>query len=299
MIRLLPLLLLAAASPAPFAVGTRGFATLQAAVDAIGGGTGTIVVAPGIYRQCAVQTAGRVTFRAAAPGKAVFERAICEDKAGLVLRGRGSHVDGLVFRGYAAADSIGAGIRTETGDLLVTNATFLDSELGIIGGTRNTQRVTIDRSTFSGLGRCRPDNCSHSLYLTSGTVTVTRSRFERGRGGHYVKLRAPRAIITDNSFDDSGGRMTSYMIDLPEGATGTIARNAFVQGGAKDNAGGMIVVRAEFLTYPSAGLSVSDNDATIVAQQPRGTSFVVDYSGDRLAIGANRLGEGVRRFEAR
>ena len=306
MLRFLPLFLLgAAASPAPFSVGEHGFVRLQDAVNAIGDGEGTIVIAPGVYRQCAVQEAGRIVFRAAVPGRAVFEGVACEDKAGLVLRGRGSVVDGLVFRGYAVPDKDGAGIRTETGDLLVTNATFLDSELGIMGGARLpegprrvNQRVTIDRSTFSGLGRCRPDNCSHAVYLWTGTATITRSRFENGRGGHYVKLRTPDVVLTDNSFDDSGGRMTSYMIDLPEGATGLIASNTFVQGAAKDNSRVMIAVRAEFRTYPSAGLRIEGNQATI-APGGRPTAFVADWSGEPLAIAGDRLGAGVTRLVER
>ncbi len=301
MIRILPLLLLiGAASPAPYTVDGRGFDRLQEAVNAIGGGEGTIVVAPGVHRDCAVQEAGRITYRAAVAGRAIFERVACEQKAGLVLRGRGSRVEGLVFRGYAVPDGNGAGIRTETGDLHVSNSTFLDSEQGILGGDRNVQRITIDRSTFADLGRCRPDeNCSHSLYLTSGTVTITRSRFERGRGGHYVKLRAPRASVTDNSFDDTGGTRTNYMIDLPEGATGLIARNVFVQGPQKENPTAMIVVRAEQSTYPSDGLRIEDNEARIAPGQPRPTTFVVDFSRDRLALGVNRLGARVKALEVR
>jgi hypothetical protein len=299
------MLLTAANAPAPFTVGTRGFSTLQAAVDAIGDGIGTIVIAPGIYRQCAVQTAGVVTFRAATPGTAILEAKSCESKAGLVLRGRGTNVEGLVFRGYSVEHKDGAGIRIETGDLMVTGSRFFDSELGIMGGARAPdgprwvrQRVTIDRSTFSGLGRCRPDNCSHAIYLWTGTARITHCRFEKGRGGHYVKLRTPVVAITDNQFDDSGGSMTSYMIDLPEGARGVIGGNTFVQGAAKDNPGALIAVRAEFLTYPSAGLLVRDNNATVV---PGGlpATFVADHSGERLAIGPNRLGAGIRPFARR
>ena len=77
-------------APAPFRVTEtgRGFSRLQDAVNAIGAGAGTIAIAPGTYRQCAVQTAGRVAFRAVTPGTAVFDGVACEDKAALVLRGR-------------------------------------------------------------------------------------------------------------------------------------------------------------------------------------------------------------------
>ena len=71
---LLPLLvipLLCAPAPAPAQSGDapyviadsgRGFGRLQDAVDAIGEGEGTIRIAPGYHRDCAVQTAGRIAF---------------------------------------------------------------------------------------------------------------------------------------------------------------------------------------------------------------------------------------------
>jgi hypothetical protein len=290
----------AMAGSAPFTVGDRGFGSLQDAVNAIGDGEGVIQIAPGVYRQCAVQEHGRITYRAIQPGTVTFEKRACENKAGLVLRGRAARVEGLIFRDYAVEDHNGAGIRAEQGDLLVTNSMFLDSEQGIIGGARQpdgprrvSQRITIQDSTFSGLGRCRPDNCSHSIYLWTGTATITRSRFENGRGGHYIKLRTPMVSITDNSFDDTGGTSTSRMIDLPEGATGVIAGNTFVQGAHKDNAWEMIAIRAEFKTYLSAGLRIEDNIASLAPGQRIKPSFVVDWSKEQLVLGANRLADGI------
>ncbi len=302
-------LLLALAAPAaaqsggPFTIAETGqrFAHLQDAVDAVRTGRATILIAPGVYRECAVQGGGVITFRAATPGTAVFERTACEDKAVLVLRGSGSAVDGLVFRNIRVPDGNGAGIRTEIGDLLVTNSMFLDSQEGILGGNPSRQRITIDRSTFAGLGQCdETEDCAHSVYLgLDGEVTITNSRFERGRGGHYVKVRAPRVTITDNSFDDTQGRKTNYMIDLPEGAQGLIARNAFVQGAGKENHSGLIVVAAEKRTFPSAGLRIEGNDARLAPGAPTNPAFVADLSGERLAMGANRLGAGIRMFERR
>ena len=285
----------------PFTVDGQGFATLQEAVSSIRLGTATILIAPGTYRQCAVQAGGRITFKAVEPGTAIFEGVACEEKAALVLRGQGSVVDGLVFRGYSVPDGNGAGIRTEMGDLNVVNAMFLDSQEGILGGEPSEQRITIDRSTFSGLGQCdQSPSCSHAVYLANqGSVTITRSRFERGTGGHYVKLRVPTVSITDNSFDDSAGRKTNYMIDLPDGATGLIARNTFVQGRQKENHTGLIVVAAEAKTYRSTGLRVEDNDARLAPGDATSPAFLADYSHDGLALGANRLGPGLRAFETR
>ena len=303
---LLPLALLAAAPAfaqggAPFTIDGRGFATLQAAVDSVRMGTATILIAPGTYRECAVQAGGRITYKAARPGTAIFDGTACEGKAALVLRGQGSAIDGLVFRGIRVSDGNGAGVRTEMGDLTVTNAMFLDSQEGILGGEPTGQRIAIDHSTFAGLGQCdETDDCAHSIYLSNrGTVSITHSRFERGRGGHYVKLRVPSVSITDNSFDDTAGRKTNYMIDLPEGSTGLISGNVFVQGRNKENHSGMIVVSAESKTYRSTGLRVENNDARLSPGDTTSPAFVADVSHDRLAIGANRLGAGIRPFETR
>ena len=304
---LLALVLIAAPAFAqggkPFTIAEtgQGFDDLQEAVSSVRMGTATILIAPGVYRQCAVQQGGRITFRAVQPGTAIFEKETCEDKAALVLRGQGSAVDGLVFRGYSVSDGNGAGIRAEMGDLTVTNAMFLDSQEGILGGEPTGQRITVDRSTFSGLGQCdEAVNCSHAIYLgNKGSVTITRSRFERGTGGHYVKLRVPNVTITDNSFDDTAGRKTNYMIDLPDGARGLIARNTFVQGRGKENSSGLIVVAAENRTFPSAGLRIEDNDARMAPGAPGNPAFVADLSHQRLAVGANRLGPGIRMFEVR
>ncbi|MEP9357876.1 right-handed parallel beta-helix repeat-containing protein [Sphingomonas sp. KR3-1] len=288
---------------APFTIAEtgQGFAHLDDAVNAVRDGTATILIAPGTYHDCTVQTGGKITFKAVQPGTAIFEKTVCEEKAAFVLRGRGSAVDGIVFRGFAVSDGNGAGIRIEMGDLTVTNSMFLDSQEGILGGGHETvRRITIDHTTFAGLGQCETENCSHAIYLAvDGDVVVTNSRFERGTGGHYVKLRARRVTITSNSFDDSRGSKTNYMIDLSEGGTGLISGNTFVQGRAKENSSGLIVVAAEGRTYPSTGLRIEGNTATMAPGATGNPAFVADFTGQVGPLGENNLGPGIRIFERR
>src|SRR3546814_17894226 len=83
----LPLLLAPVPLPAqtggaPYSIDGRGFSRLQDAVDAIGEGEGTIRLAPGHHRDCAVQTAGRHAFFAAAPGRALFHGKSAERPGG-------------------------------------------------------------------------------------------------------------------------------------------------------------------------------------------------------------------------
>lgn len=292
-----------AQNPAPFknAETGRRYNSLQAAVDSIGDAQGTIIIAPGTYRQCAVQTSGIIAFRAVIPGQSIFETNTCEDKAALVLRGRGAGVDGIVFQNMRVPNAYGAGIRLERGNLTVARSIFRNSALGIISAEDRTGAIAITQSSFIGLGRCDGDRaCAHSIYVGGyGALSVTNCRFERGTGGDYIKSRALRMTITDNGFDDSRGRDTGYMIDLPNGASGSIARNMFVQGASKENARAFITVAREGGTQSSSGLSINANDASIAPGVGREAVFVAHWSGDRLALGGNRLGRGVKPIEKR
>ncbi len=294
---------LLAQADAPYAVAESGrsFARLQEAVDAIGTGMGTIRIAPGTWRDCAVQTAGDVTYVAAEPGKAVLAGMACEDKAALVLRGRSARVEGVVFADQASSDGNGSGIRLERGNLAVSQAWFRDSQQGILAGNDRTASITIDKSTFTRLGTCAySGGCAHSIYIGDyGALSITRSRFEQGRGGHYLKSRAGQIELLDSSFDDSAGRYTNYMVDLANGATGRIAGNWMVQGRHKENHSAFIAIAAEGRNHSSAGLAIEGNDARFVPDLSRRSAFVADWSGDALRIGQNALGAGLVRFEKR
>ncbi len=289
--------------PAPYTVVEtgQGYARLQEAVDAIGDARGTIAIAPGRHAQCAVQERGQISFLAREPGSAVFDGVTCEGKAALVLRGRGAEVSGLIFENMRVPDFNGAGIRLEQGNLTVAESWFRDSQQGILTAQDSTSRLIIDRSTFSRLGTCEgAGGCAHSVYTGElAHVRITNSRFEEGRGGHYVKSRAIRVDIAASSFDDSAGRATNYMIDLPGGAAGQISNNWFVQGQDKENYSAFIAVAAEGHDHDSSALQVFGNDARLAPGVNRNTVFVADWSGDMAGIGENTLGRGLARFEHR
>ena len=299
----IPAGVLLAQERAAFSVSETGqsFAKLQDAVDAIGDGVGTIAIAPGVYEQCAVQTGGAVTYAASEAGTAIFDGQSCEGKAALVLRGRDAKVVGLVFRNMAVPDFNGAGIRLEQGDLTVAQSWFRDSQQGILTANDTSGTIMIDKSTFTGLGTCEGGGgCAHSIYVGDyGSLRISRSRFEKGTGGHYVKARAANVEVLASSFDDSSGRGTNYMIDLPAGSAGAIRNNWFVQGADKENYSAFIAVGAEQRLRSSDGLEIAGNDARLAPEIQRNTIFVADWSGAQLAIGDNALGQGLTRFERR
>lgn len=287
----------------PFVIKENGrsFATLQAAVDAIGDRRGTIEIASGTYRQCAVQTRGVVIYTARKSGTVTFDRRSCEGKAALVLRGLGAEVRGITFTNMAVGDGNGAGIRLEKGVLNVAYSRFLNSQQGILTADDPSGRIYILRSTFSGLGTCEHSaGCAHSIYIGNyGSLTVKESRFEKGRGGHYVKARSANVTLEDNSFDDAAGTGTNYMIDLPAGSKGTIANNWFVQGRDKENYSAFIALGAEDLLHDPDGLVVKDNTARFVPGLNRTSVFLADWTNSRVVMSGNSLARGLTRYELR
>jgi hypothetical protein len=279
----------------------RHFGRLQDAVNAIGDGVGTIRFAPGRFADCAVQERGDVLYVAAQPGQSTLAGVTCEGKAALVLRGRSARIEGLAFADIRVGEGNGAGIRLEHGNLAVAQSWFHDSQQGILTANDPAGTIAIDKSTFTRLGTCEGGGgCAHSVYVGDyGALTVTRSRFEAGRGGHYVKSRAARIAVLASSFDDSAGQATNYMIDLPAGATGRIMGNWFVQGRNKENYSAFIAVAAEGKVNPSDLLAIEGNNARFAPGVSRESTFVADWSGDALSLGQNALGTGLARFDKR
>lgn len=290
-----------AAPPFRIVSTNQAFWRLDDAVRAVGAHTDTILIAPGTYHECATQHDGQISFKATVPGGAVFDGQICEGKAALVLHGHGARVDGLVFENMRVPDGNGAGIRLETGNLTVVNSLFRNSEEGILSADDPSATVVIDHSTFAGLGRCdRGLSCAHAIYFGNvASLTVTHSRFERGQGGHYVKSRAAHNVLTDNSFDDSHGHTTNYMVDLCAGSVGQVTGNMFVQGKDKENHSALITVAAEERLHRSAGLVISGNRASQAPGADWPTVFVADWSHEPLRIGTNTLSARIKPFEQR
>jgi hypothetical protein len=308
------LLLVAGAGPAAaqsigpaaeprFTIQERGeaFFTLQEAVRAIGHGRGTIRIAPGHYEECITQDGGDVRYQAERPGSVVFDTVTCEGKAAFVLRGRSAHVEGIVFQNMSVPDRNGAGIRIEKGALVVRETLFRNSEQGILGSLDHDAPVRIERSTFSGLGRCDDEyDCAHSVYINGSTsLTVRNVRFERGRGGHYLKSRSPRIEVVDSSFDDSQGKDTNYLIDLPVGANGVIARNMFLQGPNKENYSALIALGGEGEENDTSNLVIAGNQADAAPGFRHRTFLLADWGGWPVRLENNRLHRQIAPSERR
>jgi hypothetical protein len=84
------------------------------------------------------------------------------------------------------------------------------------------------------------------------------------------------------------------MIDLSNGASGTISGNEMVQGKDKDNYSAFITVAPEGREHDSAGLAIAGNSASFVPGLQRNSSFVANFTDDAVKIGPNRLASGIK-----
>ena len=287
----------------PYQIAETGqrFNRMQDAINTIGKGRGTILIDDGRWEDCGVQVDGNVTFQARHPGKVFFYGPnVCEAKAIFVLRGVSARVIGFNFFDIHNDSGNGAGIRLEKGNLYASQNWFSNSDEGILANSDPDGTVTVDKSSFSALGRCGGyAPCAHAIYIGHyASVTVAHCRFEAGRGGHYLKSRAARIDATDNSFDDSRGTATNYTIDLPAGATGRITGNWILQGAHKENPSAVITIAAEGKEHSSNGLLIVGN---VVRMAPGAlpTVFVADWAGDQLVIGQNQMDAGVALYQRR
>lgn len=282
----------------PFRLTSAGesYGTLAQALHEAKAGE-TVTILPGEYRECGVVAAPNVTVRAQIPGSVTLDGRACEAKAALILRADGATVEGLRFRNMRVADRNGAGVRIEKGSARIRSSIFEDSENGILSNAIPGATLTVERSVFRRLGFCPTDrNCAHSIYLGhAAQATIRDSLFEQGRGGHYIKLRTARVELTGNIVDDSAGRGASYLVELPNGATGTIRGNTLVKGKDADNRCCAIVIGAEGVKQPSS-VVVSGNRA--VNRSGRPVIFLADLSREARMSGNRMQGWFIERSGA-
>ena len=172
---------LAAQQPArPFTIQETGkaFYRLDDAVKSIGGGDGTILIAPGRYKDCAIVEAGRVAFRAAQPGTAILDGVTCEGKAALVYSrlAKRLRVLGLrSFREYCALVEGADGVdeRQAMTAALTTNVTRFYREPHHFDDLRDRVMPALARRAKAG-GRVRlwSAACSNGQEPYSMALTV-------------------------------------------------------------------------------------------------------------------------------
>ena len=193
-----------------------------------------------------------------------------EGKATLVSRGADVRIENIEFRGSRVPDGNGAGIRLESGRLVVARCAFIDNQNGILSSNAADAELTVQDSEF---GRAPADGkLPHLLYVGRiARVTVTGSRFSGGQAGHLIKSRARESRILYNQLVDGPGGRAAYELEFPNGGLATVVGNVIGQSAETTNPA-MLSFGAEGSDDRPHGLFVGNN--TFVNEGLRPAYFV-------------------------
>ncbi|MEO6853674.1 MAG: hypothetical protein ABI410_17615 [Rhodoferax sp.] len=273
---------------------TRTIKTIAAAARLAGADT-TIEVDAGDYvGDVAVWTQPNLNLRAV--GGRVRLRAngmAAEDKGIWVVRSPKLTVEGFDFEGAQVPGRNGAGIRFESGWLVVRNCSFTHNEMGLLTSNDNTAVLEVENSEFAY--NMRPDGHNHNLYIGQiARATVTGSYLHHARTGHLLKSRAAISHILYNRLTDDGGS-ASYELEFPNGGVAVVVGNIIQQGPLTENPV-LIAFGAEGYTWPFNQLSLAYN--TLVDDLPSGGSWLKVKPGADAVLAVNNLLVGTAPLQA-
>src|SRR5262245_58120059 len=204
----------------------------------------TIVIAPGIYRDCTIFPARIDGLTVEGEGVTITGR-VCGGKALFVIPARNVVIRGITFRGAKARDHNGAGIRSEARNLTIENSTFLNNQNGILTGDLPLSTITIRKSRFEGNGTCIAA-CAHGIYVNHiKLLHIEDSDFVGQKQGHHVKSRARRTELVGNRIQDGPDGTASYLVDIPNGGDVVITDNTLQKGPSAENHSAAITIGEE------------------------------------------------------
>ena len=217
-----------------------------------------------------------------------------EGKAIWVIRRGKVTIENIEFVGARVPDRNGAGIRLESGHLLVRGCTFLNNENGILTSNDSSSKLEVEDTEigYSGAG----DGLSHGIYVGSiASFRLKGSYVHHSNVGHLVKSRARFNRVEYNRLSDETGGRASYELEFPNGGVAEVVGNIIQQGsGARNSI--MVSIGAEGYTWPHSALQMSHN--TLVNDHRAGGTFVRVAPGAGATLIRNNLWVGSGKVEA-
>lgn len=247
----------------------KEYATLSAAVAASQNGD-TIEVQAGTYVNDFAHITTNITIEGVG-GMPVFEatESIPNGKGILVVDGNVT-IDNIAFTGATVADDNGAGIRQQTGDLILNDDYFYDNQEGLLAGADPTSNILITNTEFNHNGD--GSGYTHNLYIGGkiDSLTMDDSYSHDAVVGHEIKSRAANTYIYNSRIDDLSGS-ASYSIDLPNGGNVILSGNVIQQGPNSQNPH-MVAYGEEGGIYPGGSLQMYGNTLlnNLTAHTPNG-----------------------------
>ena len=246
-----------------------------------------VVIAPGVYADCAIWKPSRLTIEASGPGVVLVSR-ICAFQGIFVIEGRGTTIRGLTFANAIAPYGNAAGIKLLGADLTVENSRFANNQNGILAGGPPDSVVRVTASLFEGNGSCI-GACAHAIYVGApiALLDVTMSRFSNTRIAHHIKSRARTTIVLGNLIEDGPSGTSSYLIETPSGGDLLVQANLLHKGRFSDNPSTAISIGVEGGIQATDALIIRDN--RFISELPEPTLFVRNSTATPAMVTGNRL----------
>lgn len=135
-------------------------------------------------------------------------------KAIWIISGDNTVIENVEFSGARVADTNGAGIRHEGGNLTLRNMFFHHNEFSVLTGADPESSLDIQSSRF--WFQKRKDTFSHGIYVGAlKRFTLVGSHIKGTDRGHQVKSRALENYIFYNRIEDLPEGTASRLVDLP------------------------------------------------------------------------------------
>jgi hypothetical protein len=161
----------------------------------------------------------------------VFDNAVVDEKAALVLTGNNVLVENIECRNIQVNDKNGACIRFEGSNLTVRNLYAHDSQSGVMT-SNNAGIIKIEYSRFERLGgKAKGSGYAHSLYIKADELFFYKSKIISTQGeGSGIKSRSKKVGI-DSSLLASMDANDSRLVDMANYGE-LIIKNSILQQGS-------------------------------------------------------------------
>jgi Hint domain/Right handed beta helix region len=200
-------------------------------------------------------------------------------------------INNVSFSGAAipnAQGGNGAGIRYQSGNLVLNNTYFHDNQEGLLGNADPAGTITINNSKFLSNGNAHPPSSGieHNLYVGAiQYLTIYNCYFSDPLVGHNIKSRALNTTIENSRIDNRNGN-GSYEIDLPNGGN-VLVRNTIIEKGANAGNGSFIAFGEEGGLHASSSLTVTGN--TAINDYGAGARFVRNATALQVTVTDNTI----------
>jgi hypothetical protein len=155
-------------------------------------------------------------------------------KAIWIVNSNNTTIENIAFSGARVADTNGAGIRHEGGNLTLRNTFFHHNEFSILTGADPQASLEIVDSRFWHQKRHR--TFSHGLYIGAlQRFSIVGSHITGTDSGHQIKSRALENHILYNRIEDTPHGNSSRLVDLPNCGLSYIVGNDMQQAESTEN----------------------------------------------------------------